>query len=68
MSAHDLVQFEILRVKSTNTDPREINLIQTVRISYQYKITIKAGIVKKLELRAGDLVDIEYIQKIEKPE
>jgi len=68
VSAHDLVQFEILRVKSTNTDPREINLIQTVRISYQYKITIKAGIVKKLELRAGDLVDIEYIQKIEKPE
>ena len=61
----DTVQFKIIRVKKPNGEVREIDFMQTKNITKYYKIIIKANYVKGLGLEVGDLLDIEYIQKIE---
>ncbi len=61
----DLVQFEIIRVKKPDGQVREIKFTQTKKITKQNKIIIKATYVKGLNLEEGDILDIDYIQKIE---
>lgn len=61
----DLVQFKIIRVKKPNGQVKEINFTQTKKITKQNKIIIKATYVKGLNLEEGDILDIDYIQKIE---
>ncbi len=60
----DKIQFKILTVKKANGQVKEVNFIQTKKITKYYKIIIKAKNAKGLMLENGDVLDIDYLQKI----